>query len=225
LILTSANAVTYFMQRLFALGRDLRSLAHLKIAVVGSKTAVTLREFGINADFIPPEFVADSLVAHFPENLLGLKVLFPRVETGGREVLVQEMHRAGAIVTEVAAYQSHCPEQMPEAVLQALQQEQIDVITFTSSKGVQHFWQILQQSGVTGNMGDKKQELLLSTPSITLDFSGDKYLPRSLIAAIGPQTAKSCRTILGRVDLEAQEYTLEGLTKSLITWGSSINVK
>ena len=33
-----------------------------KIAVVGEKTSKTLDDFGIKADFIPPEFVAESLI-------------------------------------------------------------------------------------------------------------------------------------------------------------------
>lgn len=218
LILTSANAVEYFTQRLLASGQDLRSLAHLKIAVVGSKTAQSLQALGINADFIPPEFVADSLVANFPETLTGLRILFPRVETGGREILVQEMTAAGAAIVEVAAYQSRCPKEIAPPILIALQQEQIDIITFTSSKGVLHFWQMLQRYGVMSNMGSGDEEHLLKEldPVFKIKLSRDKIMNRVLIAAIGPQTAKSCQTTIGRVDIEAEEYTLEGLAQSIV---------
>lgn len=218
LILTSANAVEYFIQRLLASGKDMRSLAHLKIAVVGSKTANSLQAMGINADFIPPEFVADSLVANFPEILEGLMILFPRVETGGREILVQEMTTAGATIVEVAAYQSRCPEEISLPILVALQQEQVDIITFTSSKGVQHFWQMLQRYGVMSNMGSGNKEQLLKEldPVFKIKLSRDKIMNRVLIAAIGPQTAKSCQATLGRVDIEAEEYTLEGLAQSIV---------
>ncbi len=40
------------------------------------------------------------------------------------------------------------------------------------------------------------------------------------IASIGPQTSKTCHALFGRVDVEAQEYTLDGLTQALITMGS-----
>jgi len=40
----------------------------VKIAVVGEKTAQSLKQRFIT-DFIPPDFVADSLVEHFPEPL------------------------------------------------------------------------------------------------------------------------------------------------------------
>lgn len=204
LLLTSANAVNHFCQRLLASSQDLRSLAALKIAVVGTKTALSLETWGIKADFIPPEFVADTLLANFPVALQGLKILFPRVETGGRDILVREMTTAGAIVQEVAAYESRCPTQIPPPVYLALTTNQIDIITFTSSKTVEYFWQILQQGGMISNMMEKTE------------FRIDKFLAKVLIAAIGPQTAKSCKRILGKIDIEAQEYTLEGLAKAII---------
>jgi len=220
LILTSANAVEYFLERLLASGKDIRNLAPLKIAVVGSKTAASLQARGIKADFIPPDFIADSLVANFPEPLAGLKVLFPRVETGGREILVQEMTTGGAMIVEVAAYQSCCPEKISAPILRALEQEQIDIITFTSSKGVQHFFQMLQRSGVVGNIDEVGEGQLLSdlNPVLGIDFRINKIINRVLIAAIGPQTSKSCLAILGKIDIEAQEYTLEGLAQAIIRW-------
>ena len=196
LILTSANAVNYFCDRLYDLGYDLRALSGVKIAVVGRKTAAVLNNRGLNPDFVPPNYVADSMVEAFPESLAGQKLLFPRVETGGREVLVKEFTRQGAEVLEVAAYQSKCPEQMAVAAWQALQQRQIDIITFASSKTVKNFCQLLeQQSGSSSYQHD-----LLATVSI---------------ASIGPQTSKTCRQMIGRVDLEATEYTLEGLTTAI----------
>ena len=103
LILTSTNGVSYFFERLGILGKDARALTGLKIAVVGEKTAASLKQYLLQPDFVPPQFVADSLVAAFPEELAGKKVLFPRVETGGREILVKELIAKGAEVVEVAA--------------------------------------------------------------------------------------------------------------------------
>lgn len=191
LVLTSSNGVEYFCDRLAFHNLDLRALAGIKIAVVGQKTAASLTQRGIGADFIPPDFVADSLVEHFPEPLSGLQVLFPRVETGGREVLVKEFTQQGAIVTEVAAYESRCPDSVSPEVLTALQNQSIDIITFTSSKTVKNFC-----------------ELIKNTEGISLkkvDF-----------ASIGPQTSKTCHQLLGRVDIEAQEYTIPGLIQALI---------
>ncbi|CAD5910935.1 Uroporphyrinogen-III C-methyltransferase [Planktothrix tepida] len=198
LIFTSSNGVEYFFNRLINLGKDIRSLGQTKIAVVGKKTAASLQERCLKPDFIPPDFVADSLVEHFPESLEGKRILFPRVETGGREVLVQELTTKGATVVEVAAYESGCPESISPDVLEALQSQKIDVITFASSKTVKNYYQLIQ-----------------SLPEHTLP---PNYLDSICIASIGPQTSKSCINLLGRVDVEPQEYTLEGLTQAIINY-------
>ncbi|NET06199.1 MAG: uroporphyrinogen-III C-methyltransferase [Symploca sp. SIO2B6] len=198
LILTSTNGVDYFFERLWQQGKDTRALAAIKIAVVGRKTAASLKEHNLQPDFIPSNFVADSLIAEFPETIAGKKVLFPRVETGGREVLVKEMHTQGAIVTEVAAYESRCPEHMASAAQQALEQQEVDVITFASSKTVKNFVRLVE---------------------ISLQWQQPlSQLEGICIASIGPQTSITCRQLLGRVDIEAGEYTLEGLTQGIIGW-------
>ncbi len=198
LILTSANGVDYFCDRLNTLGYDARALAGIKIAVVGRKTASVLQTKHLKADFIPPDYIADSLVAHFPEDLASQKILFPRVETGGREILVQELTNQGATVIEVAAYQSQCPAQIDKTAWQALQQQQIDVLTFASSKTVTNFYQLLKQ--------------------VQSETDIQSILKDVCIASIGPQTSKTCSELLGRFDLEAEEFTLEGLTTAIANY-------
>ena len=195
LILTSANAVDYFFDRFISQGQDLRTLANCKIAVVGKKTARFLNARGFIPDFMPPEFVADSLIDHFPTSIAGLKLLFPRVESGGREVLVKSFTAAGAIVNEVAAYQSVCPTTADAMAIAALKSGQITIVTFASSKTVQHFHQLVQSA-------------------IGPDWTA--ILNNISIASIGPQTSKTCQELLGRVDVEAAEYTLEGLVDAIV---------
>lgn len=205
LILTSTNGVDYFFQRLTERGKDARALAGIRIAVVGKKTAASLVQHGLQPDFIPPNFVADSLIDHFPERdrLSGLKLLFPRVESGGRDVLVRELTSQGANVVEVAAYESGCAQQMTTETTAALQQQAIDIITFASSKTVRCFYQLLQQET------DRGTKLL--------------PLPDSLcIASIGPQTSDACREWLSRVDIEARDYTLEGLVQAIVKWVNQV---
>ncbi len=197
LILTSANAVTFVASRCNEMTPLKSNIYGTKLAVVGKKTASVLANYGLVPDFTPPTFVADSLVAHFPEPLTGQKILFPRVESGGREVLVKAFRAGGAEITEVAAYESRCPEQADESVLAALRQRQIDVVTFASSKTVRHFAKLVAQ-------GLGKDWLAL--------------LDGVAIASIGPQTSDSCRELLGRVDIEAEEYTLEGLTTAIVNY-------
>lgn len=197
LILTSANGVNFFLDRLLHQGRDFRALAALKIAAVGNKTNAVLRQRGLTADFIPPSFIADSLLENFPTDPAGLNLLFPRVESGGRAVLVKEMTAKGARVTEVAAYESACPERIAPAAKLALESQWVDAITFASSKTVRHFARLMDQA-----FGDRWLALLDDVA----------------IASIGPQTSRDCQKLLGKVTLEAEEYTLPGLTAGLENW-------
>jgi uroporphyrinogen III methyltransferase/synthase len=194
LLLTSANGVQAFFERLQQQGRDSRALHSLQVAVVGSKTAAVLAQYGIRPDLMPSEFVAEALLPIWPEPVQGQRILFPRVESGGREELVQGLRQRGAEVVEVAAYQSACPTAADPQVVEALKDRQVDILTFASSKTVQHFAHLLRQAGLGPEVWD----------------------PPVQIAAIGPKTAETCKKVLGRVDVVAQEYTLEGLVGSLL---------
>ena len=197
LILTSANAVNFFLDRLLQQGKDFRSLASLKIAVVGRKTNSYLNQRGLVADFTPPEFVADSLIDYFPEKPDGLKLLFPRVESGGRDVLVKEMTEKGAEVTEVAAYESACPQSIPPAAKIAIENGEVDAVTFASSKTVRHFAQLMEK---------------------TFNAQWLNTMETIAVVSIGPQTSRDCRELLGKVTVEAEEYTLPGLIAGLERW-------
>lgn len=196
LILTSANAIESFFRRLFLQGKDVRALHCLKIAVVGKKTQEILQTYGLIADLVPPNFVADSLVEVFPP-VQGRTILFPRVESGGRDVLIKELTAKGATVDSVPAYESACPQTVPPAVLAAIEQKTIDVITFASSKTVLHFAQLLDK--------------------ITDRSTWQQWLQNAKIASIGPQTSRTCQEIFQRVDIEAEEFTLAGLQKAIVT--------
>ncbi len=198
LILTSANGVNFFLERVTHLGRT-TALADLPIAVVGEKTAQALHRWGHSPSFIPPDFIADALVDSFPEPIAGQKILFPRVESGGRAVLVQAMTTAGARVTEVPAYGSGCPAQPDPATITAIAAATVDVITFASSKTVRHSARLLHQG---------------------LGEQWHSHLAGITLAAIGPQTAIACRDCFGRVDLEAPVYTLDGLLETLLQWAN-----
>lgn len=195
LILTSVNGVNGMFDRLAHHGRD-RLPTTLKLAVVGQKTAQCLQQHGIQPDFIPPNYVADSLIDHFPEDRAQLKILFPRVESGGRDVLVRAFTEQGAQVTEVAAYESGCAPAIAPEIRAALLDGRVDVLTFASSKTVKCFAQLTQ------------------------DLGSDRWA-NVCIASIGPQTSTACQDYLGRVDLEAHDYTLDGLTQVIVEWSRS----
>jgi uroporphyrinogen III methyltransferase/synthase len=85
---------------------------------------------------------------------------------------------------------------MDSQIWEAFRDEKVDIVTFASSKTVQNFYQLLRQE--------------------TGELSVNSLLEKVCLASIGPQTSKTCQELFGRVDIEAREYTLEGLTSALI---------
>ena len=191
LVVSSSNGVDAVEERLQRQGRCLaRRPASLKIAAVGRKTANRLEALGAPADFVPPDFVADSLIEHFPVSGWGLRLLLPRVQSGGRTLLAEAFGEAGARVVEVAAYESRCPAALPEASAAALAAGGVDAITFSSGKTARHTALLLEQQ-----FGSQWRERLEGVA----------------VVSIGPQTSQACREVLGRLDAEANPYDLDGL--------------
>ena len=90
IVFSSSNGVNAVNQRLQIMGKSFLSLpATLKIAAVGRKTALNLEHLGAQIDFVPPEFVAESLIKHFPFNSNQNAILLPRVQSGGRSFLAK----------------------------------------------------------------------------------------------------------------------------------------
>jgi uroporphyrinogen-III synthase len=193
-IFSSANGVDAVESQLQEIGQCLaKRPTGVKLAAVGRKTAALLEQLGAPADFVPPEFVADSLLEHFPVGVWGQRILLPRVQSGGRSILAEAFGEAGARVVEVAAYESRCPSHIPDATKEAIKSGNVDAICFSSAKTVCHSKSLLQKE-----YGNAWQALLA---------------PISVIS-IGPQTSRACWDLLGRVDAEADPHHLEGLVSA-----------
>ena len=149
----------------------------------------------IQADFVPPEFVAESLIENFPISGYGLRVLLPRVQSGGRNLIADEFRNSGARVVDVPAYETRCPESIPQDTINAIASRQVDAMVFSSGKTVSNSSFLLEK--------EFGEEWLT-------------YLENAKLLTIGPQTSKICEKIFGRVDREADKYTFEGLLDAAI---------
>ena len=196
MIFSSSNGIKFVDKRLRHFNSSLKECStKTKIAVVGEKTAKTLDDFGIKADFIPPEYIAESLIDNFPISGYGLRVFLPRVQTGGRDLIADEFRKAGSRVFEVAAYETRCPDSIPKGTLNVISNRKVDAFIFSSGKTVLNSAVLLEKA-----FG---KEWL-------------KYLDQTRLLTIGPQTTKICKKIFGRVDSQAKKYTFEGLLDEVI---------
>lgn len=132
LIFTSANGVEKFFERLKVHGLDARALGNIKIAVIGSATAEKLSTFGIIADVIPKNFVAESLADSLQKFIGGKKVLLARAEVA-RDILPETLKKFGAEIKIAPIYKTEIEK--PAQV----EFDSADLITFTSSSTVENF--------------------------------------------------------------------------------------
>jgi uroporphyrinogen III methyltransferase/synthase len=132
LVVTSANGA----RRLVAELRDARDLGGVAIAAIGPGTAAALAEANLIADLVPERFVAEDLLAAFPEG--PGNVLLARAAVA-RDVLPEGLREKGWDVEVVEAYRT-VPATPDPAVLDRV--ATADVVTFTSSSTVTRFLEV-----------------------------------------------------------------------------------
>ena len=197
LILTSVNGVRILTNRLRHLGMDARSMGGVKFGVIGSATARALRRYlRIDADLVPPRFVAESLAESLIESdsMRNRKVLLLRA-AGARPVLAQMLRTAGADVREVALYHIAPVDSLPETAVAALQRQEIDWVTYTSSSTVHALSQFLDDPRV---------------------------LHQVRVASIGPITSRTVRELGFEVAAEANPSDIDGLVAAIVASVSGV---
>jgi uroporphyrinogen III methyltransferase/synthase len=194
LIFTSVNGVKYFFERLFALGKDVRALGHIKTAAIGPATADRLLAFGIKSDIVPDSYRAESVAAAFGGlDVNGNRILLPRAREA-RPVLPAELTQMGAQVDEVNAYRTEAVTDNAEQLINKLETDAIDIITFTSSSTVTNFKALLPESRFKSLMA-----------GVT-------------IASIGPITTDTAGKLGFDVDITAETYTIPGLCDAIVAY-------
>ena len=188
LIFTSANGVRYFIERLDAGPRDLRNL-NAKICAIGPATAESLQRLHLKADRVPEEYVAESLLEALSEDDLdGKRILLPRAKVA-RDLIPAELTKRGAQVDVVAAYQTVVPVDSEARARDLFGREPKPAwVTFTSSSTVENFVRVCSAGALEGVR----------------------------VASIGPVTTRTARDLGIRVDVEAGQYTVDGLVRGIV---------
>jgi uroporphyrinogen III methyltransferase/synthase len=191
-VFTSVNGVAMVRRRVATTGRGRAVLERARLAAIGPATAAALGEWGLTAEVVPDEYVAEALVERLrPAIRAGERVLLPRAaET--RDLLVRELTALGAEVTEVPAYRTRSATEAAPGLREALAAGRVDVVTFTSSSTVRSFCALF----------------------------GAAELPRLMagvtVACIGPITRATAqgRGLVPRI--VPAEYTIPGLARAIV---------
>ena len=190
LVFTSVNGVKYFWNQLSEIGLDTRALGGLSVAAIGPATADELRLRGVNPDFVPAKYVAEEVVAGLLERgIAGKNVLIPRAKVA-REVLPEELTRAGANVRVLPVYETRLTQADSSEVVDALTTGAIQAITFTSSSTVENFFDLMP-------------------PEVL------RLYPKVRIACIGPVTAKTLKRYGFNAHIQPEDYTIPALAAAL----------
>ena len=190
-IFTSVNGVAMVDRRLAARGLDWSALAGRRVAAIGPATADALAEHGVRADVVPAEYRAEGLVERLRSVLTPAdRVLLPRAAQT-RDVLVTELRRLGADVTEVPAYATRRAEAGAARLREALAAGTIDAVTFTSSSTARNFAELFT------------------------DDERRAWLARVTVASIGPITAATAAEYGMTTDVMPGEYTIPALARAL----------
>ncbi len=192
-IFTSVNGVRALMDRLWEVGQDVRALRGVRLCAIGPATAAALERYHLKVDLVPRQYVAESILESIGE-VSGQRILLARADLA-RQVLPLELSRAGAIVDEVVAYRTVLADSPADHVYQMLRQGEIDIVTFTSSSTVRNFVEKINTVGEADSLGD--------------------LLNGVMVACIGPVTAETAKELGIKVDVIAEEYTVEGLVKCI----------
>ena len=136
LVLTSVNGVELFFQGLFEAGLDLRSLGHMKFAVIGAATGEALMARGIRADQMPKEYCCAHLAASLRKVLIPGKdrVLMARAQGASRD-LNHMLDTAGISYDDVPLY---TVKGRPELKMHQ-RAAGCDTLIFASPSGVEEF--------------------------------------------------------------------------------------
>jgi len=194
---TSVNAVRAVREKFEEYGLDARAFAGIKVAAVGEQTAAALRDFGIMPDLVPDknqsaEGLADAWPAY--DDVLDPinRVLLPRADIA-TETLLARLTSLGWECEDVTAYRTVRAAPPPAPIREAIKGGGFDAVLFTSSSTVRNL------IGIAG-----------------------KPHAVTVIAAIGPETAKTAAEFGLRVDVMAPRPSVTALVDALADYGAGL---
>lgn len=142
IVFTSPNGLRYFFSALFEIQNNYVLPAHLKIAVVGKKTAAHLECYGTSAAFINLGNTAEDFVVDFFHRVnLGERVLFP-IGNLARTVIEDKISKK-AVCTRILFYETVLPETFDGEALQLILDDQYDMIVLTSPSSFTNLLQLI----------------------------------------------------------------------------------
>jgi uroporphyrinogen-III synthase len=189
LVLTSQNAVAIVWDSLRALGLDERSLAPLRVCVVGPATAAAVRARGVEPAVVPERFVAEGVLAAMAlrDDVRGARMLYP-VAAGARDTLRGGLVALGAEVDAIPVYHSVPDERGLASLAVRLERGEVDAVTVASGSAVRAL----------------------------VEVAGLARARAARLVTIGPATSAVARAVGLEPSAEAREATVPALAAAVV---------
>ncbi len=191
IVFTSTNAVKAVREKFEEFGLDARAFAGVKIACVGASTADAVRAFGITPELVPDgeQQSSEGLLELFPpyDDVLDPidRVLLPRADIA-TETLAAGLRERGWEIDDVTAYRTVRAAPPAATIRDAIKSGGFQAVCFTSSSTVRNL------VGIAG-----------------------KPHAKTVVAAIGPQTAATAAEFGLRVDVQPENASVPALIDAL----------
>ena len=192
LILTSVNGVEALFARYNRLGLPIEDMKHLLVVAIGPATAREIQSEGLSVSIVPEKYVAESVIEALRGKIFkGSRVLLVRAKVA-RDILPDELRKAGATVDVIEAYETVVPEGAAERLNEifANPATRPHVVTFTSSSTATNLLSLL---------APEQRE----------------HLREICLASIGPVTSATLSKAGFAPTVEASEYTMGGLVEAI----------
>ncbi|MBS6559307.1 MAG: hydroxymethylbilane synthase [Clostridiales bacterium] len=187
IVFTSRNGVELFFEQWKKYRRDIRELAKFKFAVIGSGTADTLREYGIEADFVPQKFSSEDMAKEWVKTLSKEeRVLLLRAKEGSM-ALPKALKEASIIYEDIPLYHIVGEEKKREELNRVL--KEVDYVAIASGSAGRVFANMIEEGG--------KEETSYQ------------------ILSIGKETTKTCENAGLTVHKTANIYSIDGILELL----------
>ena len=189
LLFNSLNSVIGFMRKI----KDMRVLGHLKIGVVGKKTDEEMKKYRIIPDFYPKEYTVEKLAAesvNFTEEGENVLFIVSNISPVNEEKYTELYKRN---YDKLVVYNTH-KLKIDSGKAEKYAKES-DILMFLSSSTFESFADSIHLSE-----NDEMKEIL----------------SKKILASIGPVTTKTIEKYGLKVEIEAEEYTENGLLRAIL---------
>ncbi|MCA1009834.1 uroporphyrinogen-III synthase [Halobacillus halophilus] len=146
--ITSSNGVKFFFELINRIG--IRVPDSLRFAIIGEKTARTLKTYGYEADFMPSSFQADTMAEEFFRDKRAPGMILYVRGNRSRDVLPEKFTEQQVFFQTITVYDTLLLKEHQEQIRQSICNHEIDALTFTSPSTVQAYIAIMKDMPDTG---------------------------------------------------------------------------